>query len=197
MNYCLAPFCQNKKYSNKNKTYGYCRDHINERLHYSVKSYKPILPLWAFFNCKTHGFLNYDQVYIHFIKNNIKRIKCKKCTKSYIKKNYDPVKQKSINDKNSLRNRNTKLKKAFGVGGESYNKMLEDQNYSCFICSISIEDYIQKHIKKKSARKHFDIDHCHITGKVRGLLCHSCNVGIGFLQSNPQFMERAASYLRY
>lgn len=39
------------------------------------------------------------------------------------------------------------------------------------------------------------IDHCHDTGKVRGCLCHSCNVSIGHLNHDPKLLRKAASYL--
>jgi hypothetical protein len=40
------------------------------------------------------------------------------------------------------------------------------------------------------------VDHNHSTGIVRGLLCHRCNLGIGFLQDNPDLTQRATDYLR-
>lgn len=39
------------------------------------------------------------------------------------------------------------------------------------------------------------IDHCHTTGKVRGLLCHSCNVALGWVRDNPATLKRLAEYL--
>ncbi|WP_308345211.1 endonuclease VII domain-containing protein [Streptomyces sp. ISL-94] len=39
------------------------------------------------------------------------------------------------------------------------------------------------------------VDHCHSTGRVRGVLCLNCNVGIGLLKDNPDCMRRAAEYL--
>jgi hypothetical protein len=40
------------------------------------------------------------------------------------------------------------------------------------------------------------IDHSHVTGEVRGILCTSCNTGIGLLQDNPEILESAAEYIR-
>jgi hypothetical protein len=41
----------------------------------------------------------------------------------------------------------------------------------------------------------FHVDHCHETGKIRGLLCHSCNTGIGKLGDNLEGLQKAVSYL--
>ena len=38
-------------------------------------------------------------------------------------------------------------------------------------------------------------DHCHVTGRVRGILCHHCNVGLGCFKDNPEFMREAIKYL--
>jgi hypothetical protein len=40
------------------------------------------------------------------------------------------------------------------------------------------------------------IDHDHVTGKVRGLLCAKCNLGVGYFRDNPQLLEEGAKYLR-
>lgn len=40
------------------------------------------------------------------------------------------------------------------------------------------------------------IDHCHVTGKVRGLLCNGCNTALGAFQDDPKVLRRAISYLK-
>lgn len=40
-----------------------------------------------------------------------------------------------------------------------------------------------------------NLDHCHETGVVRGLLCHNCNRGLGLLQDNPTYLRQAANYV--
>ncbi len=42
----------------------------------------------------------------------------------------------------------------------------------------------------------FVVDHCHSTGKVRGLLCYSCNIAIGLFKDNTELLEKAIFYLR-
>ena len=67
---------------------------------------------------------------------------------------------------------------------EDYDMMLEDQNYQCAVCSDPAK-----------VGKHLCVDHCHVTDKVRGLLCHSCNLALGKLSDTPEIAQRAADYL--
>lgn len=80
---------------------------------------------------------------------------------------------------------NTKLKRRFGITIDDYEKMYQEQGGSCLICGAH-----------ESCNSHrLAVDHCHETGKVRGLLCKSCNVGIGNLKDNYDLCLRAARYL--
>ena len=77
----------------------------------------------------------------------------------------------------------------YGITPEEYNQMYEQQNRECFICGST-------HSKRSSKERPLLIDHCHTTGKVRGLLCHPCNAAIGLLQDDPTRFDKAAQYLR-
>jgi len=85
--------------------------------------------------------------------------------------------------------KNNKLKKAYGITLEQYNELLSSQNHKCAICNI---DNNGKYRNKSRA---FAVDHCHSTGKIRGLLCSDCNTGIGLLKDNVNFLESAIKYL--
>ena len=61
--------------------------------------------------------------------------------------------------------------------------MIKAQNNKCAIC-------------KNEFTKTPSIDHCHNTGLVRGLLCSDCNVGIGFLKDNKEYLSNAIKYLK-
>jgi len=74
-----------------------------------------------------------------------------------------------------------KLRRDYGITPEDYNRMEENQEYRCLICNTYSENLV--------------VDHCHTTGKVRGLLCDSCNRGIGFLGDDVQNLLNAAEYL--
>ena len=77
--------------------------------------------------------------------------------------------------------------KRFGIKPGDYRRMLAAQNGCCAICGSDRSD-------KRGWRLH--VDHCHETGRVRGLLCSNCNQGIGKFLDDPDRLERAALYLR-
>ena len=81
--------------------------------------------------------------------------------------------------------RNKQLKYKYGITLDDFNKMLQDQNYSCAICNT----------KEAGRNGTFNVDHCHQTGKVRALLCHDCNTALGKFKDNPELMRKAASYV--
>ena len=81
---------------------------------------------------------------------------CKECFKKKSKKQRNPERAKEL-----------ELLRRYGITLEDYYKM--DQ--SCNICGSSEEGRGFK----------MNVDHCHSTGKVRGLLCNSCNRGLGLL----------------
>lgn len=76
-------------------------------------------------------------------------------------------------------------KKLFGMEPEDYDELLVKQGFSCAIC--------RKHFT--TFKKALSVDHCHETGKVRGLLCQPCNTGLGMFKDNPKVMARALVYL--
>lgn len=72
----------------------------------------------------------------------------------------------------------------YGVSGPAYDALVEQQNGLCAICG-----------RPPRGSRGFAVDHCHDTDRVRGLLCTSCNVGIGNLGDDPQMLLRAYDYL--
>lgn len=76
------------------------------------------------------------------------------------------------------------LRRKYGITPEEYESMLDSQGGCCAICGRA----------PKSGRR-LAVDHDHISGAVRGLLCTACNVGIGLLGDNHQSVSGAASYL--
>lgn len=82
--------------------------------------------------------------------------------------------------------RNRRLLKSYGITTEQLDLMIESQSYKCKICGCRIE---------KSWRMHA-VDHCHATGRVRGVLCHQCNHGLGSFRDNTSFLASAIEYLK-
>ena len=73
------------------------------------------------------------------------------------------------------------LWKKYGIRLEDYERMYELQDGCCKICLREEEQ--------------LDVDHCHDTGIIRGLLCGLCNRGLGMLQENFIIIRRAAEYV--
>ena len=73
-------------------------------------------------------------------------------------------------------------RREYGLTEEEYNNMVLSQNNMCAICN-------------KPSDRTLHIDHDHVTGKVRGLLCFNCNLGIGLLQEDLVVLNRAIEYL--
>jgi len=77
------------------------------------------------------------------------------------------------------------LKKRYGITLDEYlDKVLEQEN-RCAICDLKGEDF----------SRDLAVDHNHITGKVRGLLCTNCNTAIGKLNDDSILIQKALDYL--
>lgn len=90
--------------------------------------------------------------------------------------------------------RNLNFKREYGISLEEYDDMLFKQSGQCLICgdsqNLNVIDY------RSGKNRRLAVDHCHKTGKVRGLLCDWCNRALGFLRDDPELFEKAAEYLR-
>ena len=96
--------------------------------------------------------------------------------------NKDVPKRKRPYNKESARK--SHLKRNYGLTEDGYNEMIISQNNSCLICKSSFED------------KKINIDHCHQTNKVRGLLCSQCNMAIGLLKDCSKIVYAMYKYLK-
>lgn len=81
------------------------------------------------------------------------------------------------------------LKKNYGISVVEYEALLVAQDYLCKICG-TIGFKIEP-----NARHLLAVDHDHTTGKVRGLLCHNCNRGLGLFQDDVTNLSNAIAYL--
>ena len=81
--------------------------------------------------------------------------------------------------------RNKHLQRLFGITIEEYELILKNQNDVCAICGG---------VNKNN--RTLAVDHNHITGKVRGLLCNRCNPAVGFLLEDILLAEKIISYIK-
>jgi hypothetical protein len=76
----------------------------------------------------------------------------------------------------------------YGISKPQHDAMIEACENRCEVCR-------KPPSAKKSNDKRLCIDHCHRTGRVRGLLCHTCNQMLGFLENHGDRMNALAAYL--
>jgi len=84
--------------------------------------------------------------------------------------------------KTKLSKRKWDLRWRYGLTLEEYETMEKNQNGCCAICKTPFE-------------KNGEIDHNHTSGKIRGLLCHHCNIALGSFKDNPEILKNAIRYL--
>lgn len=94
----------------------------------------------------------------------------------------DECKDKGLSD-NYYRNQ-------YGIGVNEVEQILERQNYVCAIC----EEVGFK--MNEGVKLTLNLDHCHDTGYVRGLLCHNCNRALGLMKDDVTRLNRAINYLK-
>jgi hypothetical protein len=85
--------------------------------------------------------------------------------------------------------RDRALRYAYGVDSKWYAEQLAKQNGVCAICHKPETKFM------KGTLMRLAVDHCHDTGKVRGLLCQACNRGIGCFNHDPMLLRSAIEYL--
>lgn len=81
--------------------------------------------------------------------------------------------------------RDTYLQVTYGITHKQYLSMYAKQKAKCALCD-----------KPPDGWPGLVVDHCHTTGKVRGLLCTKCNIGLGFFKDNKEALAKAVLYLQ-
>lgn len=77
-----------------------------------------------------------------------------------------------------------KLKDKYGITMDEFDAMLHAQGGVCKLC-----------MGPPNHKQPFAVDHCHVTGTIRGLLCFRCNRALGMLEDNAALLRRGAAYL--
>lgn len=107
---------------------------------------------------------------------------CKKCCSKQSAERYKNNIEKCREEHRNWANKNkdkvafTKAKSAYGITKEEYDSLIR----KCQICG---------------SEKNLVIDHSHQSGRIRGMLCNSCNKGLGLFRDNPALLERASDYV--
>lgn len=96
----------------------------------------------------------------------------------------DGRKWRAENPEKSKSGRRPRHLRIYGLTEESFQQIFSSQRGRCKVCQKSIGGSIK-----------FHIDHCHKTGVVRGILCPTCNFGLGSFHDSPEKLRAAADYL--
>jgi hypothetical protein len=115
------------------------------------------------------------------------KIEIKEYTKEYYKMHKDEInkKCKEYSKLHKTKRKDQHIKYAYGITSEEYDQIFLEQDGKCKICGIH-----QNELKRNLA-----VDHNHMTGKVRGLLCTKCNTVLGLVNDDPVLLIKAEEYL--
>ncbi len=177
--------------------------------------------------CAVHGQINEQNSYVCNNPNGTTRLRCKECVRVQRIKHYYANQQRSIdnaakwkeNNRERVRelatidrkNNPDKYRKwardhynkdpslagdkgvawRFNIARDDYYSMIENQNNKCEICKQSETRLFKGKLMRLC------LDHNHQTGKVRALLCHACNTGIGKFKENIELLQAAIDYLNH
>lgn len=121
------------------------------------------------------------------------RTHCKTCESPIIDRGsqaqYCCVECSPLKFRNPLSVRKLAVKYKYGLEWEQYEKMLADAQGRCEICSKPLS------LMTSPDTETAYVDHCHDTGKVRGVLCRVCNVALGALKDSRLHLQKAIDYL--
>lgn len=106
----------------------------------------------------------------------------------------DPAEAKAYQKNYWVKNKHLKkekghkywLRSKHDISVEDYNLFLVHQNFSCAFCKKHMSEFKQR----------LAVDHCHSTGKIRGLLCMHCNTALGQLGDSVEAIESVLVYLK-
>lgn len=133
-----------------------------------------------------------DSFYLRDKKNPSKGLKfsCKVCENVEAKERYH--KKYRLNPDTKKRNYINRLLREYGLTEDSYKELWEANKGKCTICSTDLINVLYEN----SVGVRAVVDHCHSSGKVRGLLCHKCNGGLGQFNDDLELIEKALYYLK-
>lgn len=110
---------------------------------------------------------------------------CYKCRRQLLANEFsvDKLSPDGLNSRCKDCGRNQELKRLYGLTADQYKTLLVNQEFKCAVCQVS------------PGQRKLHVDHCHKTGKVRGLLCALCNRAAGYIRDDPAIARGLADYL--
>lgn len=159
----------------------------HDKNHYDIEEKivgKNGVECWAVVECsyykiKKQSSVNYvARTMVPVLSEEEKKERKRKTSRDAVKRHYERNREKI------LKRQKKNIYKKYGMTQSDYDKMLDEQNGVCFLCGRPPKD-----------GKRLVVDHSHETGRVRGLLCTTCNVGLGLLQDNSDLLKKAADYI--
>ncbi len=109
---------------------------------------------------------------------------CSKLFKERLRKAKPPL--KDVDPERYARNRLQRKLNKYGITIEAHNALVAKNGYVCAICK-----------DRGKSEEALHIDHCHSSGKVRGLLCKRCNTALGYFDDRAELLREAANYLEH
>ena len=130
--------------------------------------------------CTTCQELKADTEFYIDRTKGVTRNACRKCLSAKQKQRNESGYNKAYYKKNKIRIQAIKRKCTYGLDDSVYQEMLLSQNFRCAACGDETK---------------LVVDHCHNTGRVRGLLCRCCNTALGQLQDSKVRVEGLLRYI--
>jgi hypothetical protein len=94
----------------------------------------------------------------------------------------DNIAKRKWRENNVRSEQDRHYRRRYGIGFDDYWTMLQAQDSECKICGFMPDNNLV-------------VDHCHTTGRIRGLLCKDCNTGLGMFRDRPDLMRSGADYM--
>lgn len=115
---------------------------------------------------------------------------CKKCKLAFNRKYEEKFDRKLYKSLWNINNQFKRYSKRYGISLIDYKSIYENlrknQKELCAICKKNLI----------GLKKEVHLDHSHVNGKIRGILCRDCNVGLGFFKDDTSKLENAIEYLK-
>ena len=127
------------------------------------------------------------EYYRKYASENRDKVRAAQKRYSDLNKEAIKLKTKERHQKNPDKKFEVYLKCKYGISIDDYNRMLGEQDSSCFICKTKLDT-------KNKKKTH--IDHCHKSGQIRKILCNRCNNFLGYLENGyTELMEKINKYI--